>query len=40
MFLESIVVNHIDFSMREMSMMSMSQFEEQVIIIRKNINKN
>ena len=39
MFLESIIVIHIGLSMREMSMMGMTQIGAQVIIIRKNINK-
>ena len=39
MFLETIIVIHVDLSMREMSMMSMSQIGAQLIIIRKNIKK-
>ena len=37
MCLASIIVNHVDLSMREMSMMDMTQIGTQVIIIRKNI---
>ena len=39
MFLESITANHVGLSMREMSMMGMTQIGAQVIITRKNINK-
>ena len=40
MFLEWIIVIHVGLSMRGMSMMDMTQIGAQVIIIRKNINKN
>ena len=38
MFLKSIVI-HVGLSMREISMMDLTQIIAQVIIIRKNINK-
>ena len=39
MFLELIIVVHMDLSMLEMIMMSMCQIAAQVIFIGKNINR-
>ena len=39
MFLATITVVHVGLSMREMSMMGMTQIRAQAIIIRKNFNK-